>query len=590
MYDDTEDAEWVAHKLPCKKCGSSNNVSVNSKGWAKCFGASCKANYKHEDFTDLDTAKDTYTMQTNTNTSSSVFIEAAGDYRDLPERGLTQATTKAFKVGCGYYNNTPCTIFPYYRDGELVAQKLRAGDSSGGFPMKDGSKSKYVILGDSKYLMNNLFGSSKWKQGGNKIIITEGEFDCMAMSQVQDHKYPVVSIPSGAGSAKKSLGNCKDWLQDNFKEIILMFDNDKAGQAAIEEVIPVFDDPKRVKIARLPYNDANEMLLKGEAKALTSSIFNASIYRPQGLVTIDDIRHLIGYTPEMGNAYPWDSLTKWVYGLGRPELNVWGAGTGMGKTLFFKTIAANIIKTYKEKVGIIFLEETPQETATYIAGAYAGMDFNSPDTKFKKSDLDDALDAIKDHVILNRIDAMNDWATVKSKIRHMIVVDECKYIFLDHITKFSDNAQAGNENKVIEEVCSNLSDMVMELNANINVICHLRKTGINQVPFEEGGEISLDDFKGSGAIKQYAWNAFSISRNKKEKREELKHVSKVTLEKSRKAGKNEGSYAYIKFNAETGCLTELDKEYIDSILEESNVKVANGFRDETLPRKSSQEF
>ena len=50
----------------------------------------------------------------------------------------------------------------------------------------------------------NLFGQHKWKPGGKMITVTEGEVDCMSVSQVQGNKY-IVSVPSGAQSAKKYI-------------------------------------------------------------------------------------------------------------------------------------------------------------------------------------------------------------------------------------------------------------------------------------------------------------------------------------------------------------------------------------------------
>ena len=69
---------------------------------------------------------------------------------------------------------------------------------------------------------------------GKKLVITEGELDCMSVSQVQQHRFATVSVRNGSAGAKKNLLENIDYL-NNFKEIILMFDQDDAGQkAAIE--------------------------------------------------------------------------------------------------------------------------------------------------------------------------------------------------------------------------------------------------------------------------------------------------------------------------------------------------------------------
>ncbi len=59
--------------------------------------------------------------------------------------------------------------------------------------------------------------------------MTEGEIDCLTVSQVQGNKYPVVSIPTGAASAAKVFRANFNWLE-SFEEVIVMFDMDDAGR------------------------------------------------------------------------------------------------------------------------------------------------------------------------------------------------------------------------------------------------------------------------------------------------------------------------------------------------------------------------
>ena len=41
------------------------------------------------------------------------------------------------------------------------------------------------------------FGMNQWRQGGKRITITEGEIDCMSVSEALGGKYPVISINNG---------------------------------------------------------------------------------------------------------------------------------------------------------------------------------------------------------------------------------------------------------------------------------------------------------------------------------------------------------------------------------------------------------
>ncbi|NIR15301.1 MAG: toprim domain-containing protein, partial [Desulfobacterales bacterium] len=70
--------------------------------------------------------------------------------------------------------------------------------------------------------------------------ITEGYLDAMSVSQVQNHKWPVVSVPNGAAGAANAIRKNLKWLEDNFEEIVLMFDMDEDGQKAALECAPLF--------------------------------------------------------------------------------------------------------------------------------------------------------------------------------------------------------------------------------------------------------------------------------------------------------------------------------------------------------------
>jgi twinkle protein len=89
------------------------------------------------------------------------------------------------------------------------------------------------------------------------VVVTEGEIDAMTVSQLQGNKWPVVSIPSGAQSAKKAIANNIEWLSA-FEEVVLMFDMDEPGTRSrrVRAAVP----PGKCKVASLPLKDANEML------------------------------------------------------------------------------------------------------------------------------------------------------------------------------------------------------------------------------------------------------------------------------------------------------------------------------------------
>ena len=151
----------------------------------------------------------------------------SGEYVDLRARKLTAETCRKFGYMVATHKGQAVQAASY-RDasGAICAQKIRTKDKN------------FSILGEAKKM--TLFGSHLWTSG-KKIVLSEGEIDCMSISQIQGHKWATCSIPNGSSSARKSILDNYDYLM-NFQEIVLLFDQDESGQkAAIEvaEALPV---------------------------------------------------------------------------------------------------------------------------------------------------------------------------------------------------------------------------------------------------------------------------------------------------------------------------------------------------------------
>lgn len=200
--------------------------------------------------------------------------EANGGFAPLTQRGILEETCRKYGYWVGKVNNILYHFANYVsEEGVIVGQKLRDKDK------------QFKVRGKVSDKM--LFGKHLWN-GGKKIIITEGEIDCLTVAQLQGCKYPVVSLPLGSNSAKKCMAANIEYL-DQFEEIILMFDQDEAGQKAVKEAAEVLPSGKTF-IAVLPLKDANECLLAGRAKEVIEAIWNANPYVPDGVVSASDMK------------------------------------------------------------------------------------------------------------------------------------------------------------------------------------------------------------------------------------------------------------------------------------------------------------
>ena len=464
-----------------------------------------------------------------------------GECKPLTARGITVETCARYGYLYGSYQGKNVQIASYRQGGEIVAQHLR-------FPNKD-----FIWLGESKGV--DLFGQHLCKtSGGKRIVITEGEIDCLTISQVFGNKWEVVSIPSGCKSAKKALKQHLEFLE-TYSEIVLAFDDDEPGREAVQECAVLFS-PGKLKVATWDgFKDANEMMQKGKAGAIANCIFNSKAYRPDGIVNGVELWEDIQKPIEWGLSYPWAELTKATYGIRLNELAAIGAGTGMGKTDLVKEIVTHLIVEHQEKVGLIFLEESNRDTALGIMNKYASKLFHIPGNEYTDEERREAYDATMgtERVFLYDHFGHTDYESIKSKIRFMAVSCGCKYLFLDHITALVSGDKDGDERKQLDYIMTDLASLVRELNINIHFISHL--TTPEGKPHEEGGRVQIRHFRGSRAIGQWSSFMFGLERNQQEEDEEERHTSTLRILKDRYTGRATGFTLRLRYGQFTGRLT-----------------------------------
>lgn len=461
-----------------------------------------------------------------------------GDVKALSKRRITVETCARYGYLYGTHKGQNVHVAQYRRDGEIVAQHLR-------YPNKD-----FRWLGDSKDV--ELFGQHTCR-GNKRIVITEGEIDCLTISQVFNNKWDVCSIPSGSKSARKALKQHLEFLEA-YEDIVLAFDDDEPGREAVNECSVLFS-PGKLRVATWNgHKDANEMLMQGKGNDIAPCIFNAKAYRPDGIVNGCDLWDSIQKPIEWGLSYPWEDLTKATYGIRLNELVAVGAGTGMGKTDLIKEIVTHLIVHHEQSVGLVFLEESNKDTALGIMNKYASKLFHIPGNPFTEEDKQDAYNSTMGTGRVYMYDHFGhtDYETIKSKLRYMAVSCGCKYIFLDHITALVSGDKDGDERKQLDYIMTDLASLVRELKINIHFISHL--TTPEGKPHEEGGRVQIRHFRGSRAIGQWSSFMFGLERNQQADSEQERHTSTLRVLKDRYTGRATGTTIRLRYNQTTGRL------------------------------------
>lgn len=431
-----------------------------------------------------------------------------------------------------------------FRDssGRLVFQKVRTKDK------------KFSSRGDIEEA--GLYGQHLWGDGGKRVVVTEGEIDALSVSQMQGNRWPVVSLPNGAKAGAKAIKRSLQWLL-GFEEIVLMFDMDEPGQEAARECARLFP-PGRCKIAKLPLKDANDMLLAGREKETIDAIWQAQTYRPDGIVTIADIREAVMKPPEMG--FPWfsEALTKITYGRRTGEVYAFGAGTGVGKTDLLTQQMEFDISVLKQPVAIFALEQQPVETVKRLAGKHAKKRFHVPDGSWTAPELANALSELETSgkVFLYDNFGATEWDVIQNTIRFLAHSEGVKLFYLDHLTALA--AAEDKEKEALERIMSEIGGLVKELDIIIHLVSHLATP--EGKPHEEGGRVMIRHFKGSRAIGFWCHFMFGLERNQQDDDERLRSVTTFRILKDRYTGQGTGKCLWFGYDAETASLIELDSD------------------------------
>lgn len=466
----------------------------------------------------------------------------------LRARGINKETCEKFKYYCGEYKGNPVQVASYYDNkGNLVGQKLRFKDK--GFAVKG-------------KISNCLFGSQLWTSG-KKIVVTEGEIDCLTVSQLQGNKWPVVSIPNGAQAAKKALEANLEYL-NGFDEVILMFDMDEAGRKAVEECAQVLPIGKAY-VAYLPLKDPNECLLKGKAQDVVQAVWNAKPYRPDGIVSGEDLyEKCVTDIEDLNDSvkYPFEALNNKTKGARHGELYVITSGSGMGKSTLLRELEYYFGQS--ERCGIVALEESNRTTGLELMSLFCNRRLRLyPDSvsEFTRSEAFSATIGNGNFYLYDHFGSL-DSGNLLSKIRYMIVSLGCKRIFLDHISivvSGMDNVDDGGERKAIDKLMTNLRSLVEETGCTMFVVSHLKRP--EGKGHEEGGKVSLSQLRGSGGIAQLADMVIGLERDQQGKNP---NVLTIRVLKNRFSG-DTGVSGYMLYNTETGRLCDYNnqEEFID---------------------------
>ena len=492
-----------------------------------------------------------------------------GSITSIGERKINEKTARMYNYASVQKDGKKVDIASYYRDGVIVAQKLRGPNKS--FQWR-GENSNIPLYGQ------HLWANTK----GKRIVITEGEIDCLTVSQLLDNKWPVVSLPNGAAGAARSVKDNLEFL-NGYEEIILMFDQDDPGQEAVQKVAEILP-PGKCKVASLPYKDANECLMNNEGKAVVQAMWQAQQYSPDEILHVSNVIRDSSEEEVKVYPFPFDGLSEFLLGQRSGEVTLWASGTGSGKS----TILREIIHHHLEEgrsVGAIMLEESPQETVDDmislilnkpIRAIRAKKIMNDLRIKLGKQPID--IDIIDDYTDEEYAEARgsleasnlyiydhlgnNGLRNLCARIEFMAVSLGVDVIVLDHITAAAtglmtndtDYDGGASERLLIDNIMKELRSLVSRTGVRIDVVSQLKKTN---KAYEEGDRITLQDLRGSGSLSSVPNVVIALERDRQNPDTRIANTTTVRVLKNRLTGRS-GVASCLYYDHTCGRLKELD--------------------------------
>ena len=506
----------------------------------------------------------------DTTVNVKTFLPVIGTVCEVSDRLLTEKVCRLYGYQTAKINGKIVQIANYYKDNTLVGQHLRGPDK------------QFAWKGSAKGV--ELFGQNLWKAtGGKRLIITEGEIDCMTVNQALGGTWAVVSLPNGATSAVKAIKDNLEFI-NGYPEVILCFDMDTAGQDAAKAVADILTSG-RCKIAKLPYKDANECLMNNQSKALVNALWEAQAYSPDEILHVSKIAN---DSQDMEDVkvypFPYDKLSEFLIGQRSGEITLWASGTGSGKSTILRELIINHLVDGRS-VGCIMLEESPQETMDDLISLL----LNKPVRAIRASRMMNALQVKmgRNTINVNMLDDLSEDEYAEARTRlcqtNLYIYDhlgnnamtnllarmefmatslKVDVIVLDHITAAAaglmgvndkDIEGGGSERIIIDTLMKELRSMSVRTGVHVDIVSQLKKT---DKAYEEGSRVTLQDLRGSGALSSVPNTVIGLERDRQNPDERTSNTTIVRVLKNRLTGRS-GIATALFYDHRSGRLQEI---------------------------------
>jgi archaellum biogenesis ATPase FlaH len=465
-------------------------------------------------------------------------------FKAFPERGISKETCERFGVRAGLSEKDGKTVEAFYfpsfnQKGKIVGYKKQ--DIT-----VDKSHDYHWTTVGSVSIGNKLFGQNTVEEMNRKranLILTEGEWDSLSVYQscvdsVKGTKYEgieptVVSIPMGTKNAVEAILHNEQFVK-SYDAATLFFDDDHCTPAELKKGIMKGHEAREAVASALVgsglalmtitpsegFKDASDYLQANKSQELSKLVqFGKRVFSAEKIVKASDIsfEDLIAKRPEGLYVKSFPKLMDKLHGFRTRELVLLTAPSGVGKSTV-SSIIANAFIDYGERVGQIYLEETNKETLQRAVASKLKVNY----LKFKNDPTSVAnIDAIRvaydeickdDKVIMLGHFGSLPITELMAKIKHMHLIEGCKYIIVDHLSLAISGSEVENERKELDMIMTELAAFCAANEVCIVAISHINRTAADQFKAPKGKEdepfwvkVTKEMMRGSAALEQLSF-------------------------------------------------------------------------------------
>jgi twinkle protein len=426
---------------------------------------------------------------------------------------------------------------------------------------------KYRIIKDKDfYIVGELpgvFGKQACK-GKGTLVITEGEEDALA-AKVMLPSADCVSLPNGAKVDDLTRSDVR--FLEKYDNIAIVLDSDIPGKVAAKELGDWLSTFTKVKVVELneDLKDASEYLKQGKRKEFLDTIKDTQVHEPEGVINGVDISlsDLLKPIPE-GYKTPYPAFNDMTLGVRKGEIITVCAGSGIGKSTLCRELTKDLIEQ-----GCSVANVALEDQMGVAVQALMAIDMDIPLYKFRMYPPPEA--AVKpsyDKLCANgRTYFYQHFAGINSdslidKLYYYARSKKCDFIVLDHLSLvISASHGIVNERQAIDHLMTKLAKLVVETGVGLIQVVHLKRPSGDK-SFSTGGQVNLDDLRGSASLEHLSWTVVGLERDQQG---ESKDFSKIRVLKNRTVGFL-GVADTLKYNAETGRLLPIELEEDDDCL------------------------